>query len=403
MTGSQPNATPKPAARNASSSHATRPVVIARQALGHGRSAFIRLFDQRGVANRRLVVGLGIVVGVACLLGLPGLLATFPAGTDFEIPMRAASRWAGGGQVYPASAVFQTGPDLPYLYPPYLLPFLVPLTWLPRAPLTGLWLIACCLFAVWTCRRLGIPWLAVPFVLAWPPFAEGLITGNVQILCFAAYVGWLYDAAAPTLRQADFPPARDARNGLLSAAVGVLKVGQLPTVLYLARRRPRAFAIAFVALATLTIVTLPLTGLTIYGDWLAQIQRVLDQYNLGSLLGLPEVLFMTLGVVIAITVRGRNSGAWLGIALVIASATVHGYNFLFLLPGLLLLRRDLAILTATLFLGVYHIIAWWMACVLVAYFLIAANHWTWLGYVRRAGPDEAAPISGSAGAAASRT
>ena len=340
MKGHEPAGGPEPVAPATSSSEAPHLVFVARQALGIGRSAFIRLFDQRGVANRRLVIVLGILAGAACLIGLPLLLATFPAGTDFEIPMRAASRWAGGGDAYPASAVLGTGADLPYLYPPYLLPFLVPLTWLPRAPLTGLWLIACCLGAVWTCRRLGIPWLAVPFVLAWPPFAEGLITGNVQILCFAAYVGWLYDPAAPTLKQADLLPARDARNGLLAAAVGVLKVGQLPTVLYLARRRRRAFVIAVGALATLTIVTLPLTGLTIYRDWLAQIQRALDQYSLGGLFGLPEVLFMALGALMAIAVRGPKSAAWLGIALVIGSATVHGYNILFLLPGLLLIRRD---------------------------------------------------------------
>src|ERR1035437_8732650 len=60
---------------------------------------------------------------------------------------------------------------------------------------TGLWLILCAAAAVWTCRRLGIPWLAVPCVMAWPPFSEALVTGNVQVLSFAAFVALLYEPA----------------------------------------------------------------------------------------------------------------------------------------------------------------------------------------------------------------
>jgi hypothetical protein len=55
-----------------------------------------------------------------------------------------------------------------------------------------------------------------------------------------------------------------------------------------------------------------------------------------------------------------------------------GYTFLFLLPGLLAIRRDYAILLSTLFLGVYHGIAWWIAFVMVVYLLLASTRWTWL-------------------------
>jgi hypothetical protein len=133
-------------------------------------------------------------------------------------------------------------------------------------------------------------------------------------------------------------------------------------------------------------VTLPLTGVAIYGDWLAQLQRAADPnwttggVDLGRRIGIPDVVLAAAGIGMALSVRGRDSVAWLGIALLIATSSVHGYTFLFLVPGLLTIRRDLAILLATLFLGVYHGIAWWMACMLVAYLLVAGSHWTWLRF-----------------------
>ena len=55
---------------------------------------------------------------------------------------------------------------------------------------------------------------------------------------------------------------------------------------------------------------------------------------------------------------------------------------------------------ATLFLGVYHIVGWWLACLFVAYFLVAAKYWPWLGYVGRERPEEGEPISRSSEAPA---
>jgi hypothetical protein len=77
-------------------------------------------------------------------------------------------------------------------------------------------------------------------------------------------------------------------------------------------------------------------------------------------------------------VRGRDSAAWLGIAMIVASPTLHGYGFLFLLPGLLTIRRDLSIVVAALFLGNYHGYAWWLACLIVSYLLVASMRWPWL-------------------------
>jgi len=356
-----------------------------------------QLFDQRSVVDRILVIALGLLVGAACVLDVPELRLYWPTGIDLEIPLRAASHWASGGQVYPASAMLvRSGPDLPFLYPPYLLPLLAPVAALPRDIVTGVWLVSCFLCAVWTCRRLAIPWLAIAFVLAWPPFAEGLITGNVQIWSFAAFVALLYVPVNGVLRQRPIP-SRDARDGIAAVAVGALKVTQLLPVLYLARRRVRAAAIGVGALAALVLVTLPLTGLAIYGDWLAQLQRAADPawtvggVAIGRRVGIPDEAFELAGIALALSVRGRDSAAWLGIALLIATPSVHGYTFLFLLPGLLTIRRDIAIPIAALFIGVYHAEGWWLAAALVTALLVAMRRWPWL---RAAEPDAVEPVPG---------
>ena len=83
---------------------------------------------------------------------------------DIEIPLRAADRWIQGSQPYLASSfAAPVGYDLPFLYPPVVLPFLVPL------------------------------------ILAWPPFAEGILGGNVQVLLVAAFVAVFVPGPAPRI------------------------------------------------------------------------------------------------------------------------------------------------------------------------------------------------------------
>jgi hypothetical protein len=360
--------------------------------------------DQRDEWNKRLVVALGLVVGVLAVIGLPELLRAFIPGNDVEIPLRAAERWASGGQPYPASALFVSrGPDMPFLYPPFVLPLIAPFSHLRHDVVSTVWVALTILAAVWACRRLGIPWLAVPFVLAWPPFAEGIISGNVQIMHFAAFVALLYVPGAPAPVQKQFVPARDLVNGAEAAAVGVLKVTQLLPVLYLVRRRFRAALFSVLALMAIFLIMLPFTGLGVYFDWLAQLQRVDDPswlpggLTLARLIGVPDVLLAAVGVSVALLVRGRDSAAWLGIALVVSAQSLHGYGFLFLLPGLMTIRRDLGIPLAALFLGNYHGYAWWLAVLIVSYLLAASNRWTWLRAPAGRGADLVNPGHGCSG------
>jgi hypothetical protein len=341
--------------------------------------------DQTSEGNRRLVLVLAAIVGALAVIGLPELLRAFVWGNDVEIPLRAAAHWSAGGQPYPPSAMqVEKGPDLPFLYPPFVLPLVSIFAGLPHDVVTAVWMALTVLVAAWTCRRLGMPWPAVPFVLAWPPFAEGLITGNVQIWHFAAFVALLYVPGAVAPVQKVLVPARDAVNGILAAGVGILKVTQLMPVLYLARRRFRAVVVAVVVLGLAFLLMLPFTGFAVYGDWLAQLQRADDPswhpagIPLPRLLGVPELVLAGVAGTVVLLVRGRDSAAWLGIAMIVAAPSLHGYGFLFLLPGLLTVRRDLSIAVAALFLGNYHGYAWWLACLIVSYLLVASMRWPWL-------------------------
>jgi hypothetical protein len=381
------------------------------------------VFDQSGPANRQLTFGLAALFVLLVAAVLPDFL-TWSFGVDLEIPLRAAARWSGGGQPYLASSFSVIdGPGLPFLYPPWLLPVLVPIAALPRAAVLGVWLLFGLAVAVWTCRRFSIPWIAVPFVLAWPPFMEGLVTGNVQLLQFAAFAALFYvpgrgwglrprdlaragrdgDPADP----ADLPgagrpqspspatsaaPARrflakirgatlraDLTDGLLAAGVGALKYTQLLPLAWLVRPRFKAAVVGGVALVVVVAVMLPFTGIGAYRDWLDQLGRAADPSwkaagaPLSFILGRPMALAATAAAVVAcLFVRGRDAGAWVGIALIVAAPSVHGYGFLFLVPALLTIRRDLAISLAVV-ISRYNPYGCWAAILIAAVALLASN------------------------------
>jgi hypothetical protein len=71
-------------------------------------------------------------------------------------------------------------------------------------------------------------------------------------------------------------------------------------------------------------------------------------------------------------VRGRDAGAWVGIALLVAAPSIHGYGMLFLLPTLLVLRRDLAI-TLAIVIARYNPYSWWISIAVSAAALAASG------------------------------
>ena len=355
-----------------------------------GAAAVARsVFGQASPANRQLTRGLAALLVFVIVVSLPSFLTWVP-GADLEIPLRAASRWSAGGQPYVASAFSLTsGPDLPYLYPPWLLPYLVPIASLQRTLVVVLWLALVAVVATWTCRRFSVPWLAVPLVLLWPPFLEGLVTGNVQVIQLAAFAAlffvpgrrWELRPRSVTIAEGAkiVILRRDMLDGILAAGVGALKYTQLLPLAWIVRPRPRAGIIGGAVLVVVAVAALPFTGIGLYRDWLDQLGRAADPSwapaggPLAFLVGRPLATAAAIVAVVGMFfVRGRDAGAWVGIALLVAAPSIHGYGMLFLLPTLLVLRRDLALCLAIL-IARYNIYAWWIAIALAAVSLAASN------------------------------
>src|SRR6478735_7132183 len=216
-----------------------------------------------------LVVLLAIL-NVKALLGTVLIDARFAV--DMEIPLRAAERWQAGQTPYLASAfTSEPGATQPFLYPPFVLPFFALLSELPRA-LVGTVAVAIMLASsIVACRRLGIPWLWLPLVLTWPPFAESIFGANVQTVLFAAFVFLFYRPGAmpwgPRIRDVADPAEPGPLVGGLATAVGAIKVSQPHAWLYVLRYRPRAAFGGALAAGVLVAATLAITGVGLWFDW----------------------------------------------------------------------------------------------------------------------------------------
>ncbi len=220
-------------------------------------------------ANLLLRAGLTVLLCVVTGIALLKLVLVYPPLVDLEIPLRAAERWLAGGSPYLASSFAEpAGYRLPFLYAPPTLPFFAGLSLLPREVAGFLWAAACLAAAGWGTRRLGIPWVAIPLVLAWPPFAEALLGGNVQIFLFAALVAvfWQAPIGRWRARERDVSLASDTtRTGMLAAFIPAMKVSVPQSWVAVASVRPSAgLAGACVALA-IVVVTLPIVSLALWG------------------------------------------------------------------------------------------------------------------------------------------
>src|SRR6187200_3598014 len=182
---------------------------------------------------RRLLIGaLVVLLALLTVKALVGTVLIAPRfAVDMEIPLRAAERWQAGQPPYLASAFTSPpGATQPFLYPPFTLPFLALLTGLPRAFVGTVGVAVMLLAAIAAGRRLQIPWVWLPLVIAWPPFAEAIFGANIQMLLFGAFVFLFYRAGGLPWRA----PARDIGDpresgvlvGGLATVVGAIKVSQ---------------------------------------------------------------------------------------------------------------------------------------------------------------------------------
>lgn len=317
-------------------------------------------------SNRLLRFGLLMLAAIPTLLAAWRLLEWQIPGVDLLIPLLATMRWMHGGQPYVAASFAAVeGPGLPFLYPPFVLPFLVPLL---RVPL-DLTLVAavglCSGVAAWTLHRLGVPGRWMALFLVWPPFLEGIVSGNVGVIAFAAFAALFF--AGPTKREMRLIPRdptdrrlRGTPEGMKAAFVAALKTSQVHAWVYLLLHRRIAALAGLGALLALILVTLPITGLDLWTGWIQQLQRAADPawvYG-GNGLGriLPPVASLALAGASLIALRWvprANAGVWVGLLSVVGGLSVHTYGLLFLLPAMLHVRREVALVGA-LFIGMLN-------------------------------------------------
>ena len=327
--------------------------------------------------RRLLLAGLVVILAILIVKALLDTVLIAPRfAVDMEIPLRAAERWQAGEPPYLTSAFTSPpGATQPFLYPPYVLPIFVLLAELPRA-LVGSVAVGVMLGAsILACRRLGIPWIWLPLVLAWPPFAESIFGANIQTVLFAAFVFLFYRAGAspwkPRMRDVADPTESAPLVGGLATVVGAVKVSQAHAWLYVLRHRPRAAIGGAVVAVVAVAATIPLTGIDLWFDWLAQLRLATDTtWDLGGF-ALPRFLPPGVGYVVAVVclvavwfVPRERAGAWVGVLSVVGSLSLHIFGLLFLVPAMLVIRREAALMAA-IFIATYSYEGAWGGIVIV--------------------------------------
>jgi hypothetical protein len=335
---------------------------------------------------RRLLIGaLVVLLTLLIVKALIGTVLIAPRfAVDLEIPLRAAERWQAGQPPYLASAFTSPpGATQPFLYPPFTLPFFALLTGLPRAFVGTVAVAIMLLAAVAAGRRLRIPWLWMPLVIAWPPFAEAIFGANIQMLLFAAFIFLFFRAGgvpwrAPARDIAD-PGESEALVGGLAVVVGAIKVSQPHPWVYVLRYRPRAAIGGALVMVAIVLATLPLTGIDLWFDYLAQLRLAADPtWDLGGF-QLARFAPAGVGLIVAIAcivavwfVPRERAAAWIGVLSVVGALSLHIFGLLFLVPAMLLIRIEAALLAA-IFIATYSYEGAWAGILICVAGLLVAE------------------------------
>ena len=313
------------------------------------------------------------------------LVTTTPVGIDLIIPLRAAERWLDGGVVYVADGFTDPGALPPFLYPPFVLPFIAPLTALPELALRWAWVLGTLAIGWWSFRWIGLGLIPATVALVWVPMSEGIWTGNISVAIFLAFVAafWVRssDRSPARPRRLDDPAEVDAKVGFLSASLAAIKPSQVHGWLVILRHQRRSALLGVVPWILVVVVTLPLVGIDAYVDWLAQVRLAADpnwpMMGVSLLAYLPAIVFGGLVVgslIVAWFLRGPDTGAWLGILMFVVTPNMHSFNGLFLVPALLLVRREFALLAAML-MATYSAEGWWLGATIVIAMMLAGTRW----------------------------
>jgi hypothetical protein len=212
-----------------------------RRRAGVWRRAIRRETSRLRDSRRWLAILVLAVIGGIFTAGL--LARGEAAGADARAYWAGVRIWLNGGDPY-----HPTGPFLPYVYAPWMLPVFAPWALLPWDVAWFVWRGATILALFWTIqwayRRRPLATALVVAALAFPA-AANIDTGNVTLLLTLAL--WGAQFAGPRLA------------GLLWGLATWIKWVPAPLILVL-HPRARAWGLAWLAVAILlSLVTLPLT------------------------------------------------------------------------------------------------------------------------------------------------
>jgi len=299
------------------------------------------------------------VLAVAAMV-LTDLTMTYQPLRDLGIYLKAGQHYLAGSPVYLQAAMTTRPADLteyPFLYPPLTLPLFAVLSELPSWLAQAAWVGGSLALGLTALRVIGLPWRWLVFAAVWPPLFQGLWVGNVAVPALALF------ALGPRLGE-----------GLIVGAIFKPYTGLAS--LWLARkRRWRQLAIGAAVVVALSLVALPLTGVSTWQAWIEGLRLYqTSQQNVPVLygFGLPE--FVPLWAYLALAVAAlaaafrassRESLARFGTATIVASPSLWGHGLLVAVPSMLSLRT----LWLWLAIGVTSApdgLQWWLAVAIVA-------------------------------------
>jgi hypothetical protein len=182
------------------------------------------------------------------------------------------------------------------------------------------------------------------------------------------------------------------RDGFLAAVTIVVKVAQVHPIANLLRHRPWSALLAVLLMGGIAVLTLPILGIEPWTDWIAHVQKAGDPAwkpigtPLSTLIPREVALVVTaLSVAGALLVGGRRRGAWIGLLMLVGAPSLHMFALVYLLPALLLVRREVALIAAIL-VATYLNVGVWAAIALTAWALIASTRFAWLEEPARTAP-----------------
>ncbi|MEI7743498.1 MAG: glycosyltransferase 87 family protein [Chloroflexota bacterium] len=211
--------------------------------LGHRAGVVRRALRREGARLRdpRRILAMALLIGFLALV-LAGIVARADTGgSDAQAYWAAVRLWLEGGDPY-----HPTGPFLPYVYAPWMLPLFVPWALLPWDVAWFAWRGATLLVFLWSVRwaygRRPLP-TAVLIVILAIPIGASIDTGNINlplaVALFGAqftrgWIGGLIWGLATSMKWVPAPlwvvlPPRARRWGLVFLAIsGLLSLLMLP-------------------------------------------------------------------------------------------------------------------------------------------------------------------------------